>query len=334
MSDTSFWSYFISDDFVAGSIAGSIGIVLTQPLDTIRIRCQLDKSMGIRQHFMTIAKQEGIRGLFRGVASPTLTVGLMSAVLFQSFESSKSLISSFKRHYYQLDELPNPSYTDLAISGGIAGTISCLITSPTELFKILVQENTSADSATMKQEFKEGLRLWQKHGFTRGVYRGLNVTIYRDAPAFAIYFPLYEVIINNWDPYRATQIVPFIGGGLAGMLSWAAVYPMDHVKTLYQLRKYEYVSQPLHRAILSHLRREGGIHTIYKGLGATLLRCTPQHAVVFVCYEEVKKFLAQTAKESEQEDLITITIPPIVTSSNEPIAHSRSRMDFASSSTL
>ena len=226
-----------------------------------------------------------MRGLFRGVASPTLTVGLMSAVLFQSFESSKSLISTFKRNYYNLDYDPSPTYTDLAIAGSIAGTISCLITSPTELFKILVQENTSAESATMRQEFKEGMYLWRKYGFCRGVYRGLNVTIYRDAPAFAIYFPLYEVIINNWDPYRATQIVPFIGGGLAGMLSWAAVYPMDHIKTLYQTRQYKYGTLPLYQAIMDHMRREGGLLTLYKGLGATLLVCFYMCSLITTCVD-------------------------------------------------
>ena len=39
----------------------------------------------------------------------------------------------------------------------------------------------------------------------------------RDAPAFAVYFPVYEIFMDHFDPYRATQIIPFIGGGLAGM---------------------------------------------------------------------------------------------------------------------
>ena len=95
--------------------------------------------------------------------------------------------------------------------------------------------------------------------------------IIRDAPAFAVYFPVYETFMDHFDPYRATQIVPFIGGGLAGMISWAAVYPMDHIKTLYQTRQYNYAKIPLGRAVVDHLSREGGFHTIYKGLGATLL---------------------------------------------------------------
>ena len=54
MSELSLMDYLKSDDFIAGAIAGSIGIVATQPLDTIRIRCQLDKTMNVRQHAMTV----------------------------------------------------------------------------------------------------------------------------------------------------------------------------------------------------------------------------------------------------------------------------------------
>ena len=54
MSDLSLIDYLKSDDFIAGAIAGSLGIAVTQPLDTIRIRCQLDKRMNIRQHAVNV----------------------------------------------------------------------------------------------------------------------------------------------------------------------------------------------------------------------------------------------------------------------------------------
>ncbi len=50
----SFIDYLLSDDFIAGSVAGSIGIVATQPCDTIRIRCQLNKTMNMRQHATSV----------------------------------------------------------------------------------------------------------------------------------------------------------------------------------------------------------------------------------------------------------------------------------------
>merc|ERR1739840_59879 len=92
---------------------------------------------------------------------------------------------------------------------------------------------------------------------------------------------------------------------------------MDHIKTLYQTRQYNYGTLPLRKAIFDHLSREGGLRSIYKGLGATLLRCTPQHAVVFVCYEEVKKAMQrqrgeQNEEESEEDDMIRIQLPEML----------------------
>ena len=48
--------YFFSDDFVAGCVAGSIGIVATQPLDTVRIRCQVEKAKNwsVKQHLTSV----------------------------------------------------------------------------------------------------------------------------------------------------------------------------------------------------------------------------------------------------------------------------------------
>lgn len=48
--------FFTSPDFIAGSVAGSAGIIATQPLDTIRIRKQLFKAqkMSALQHFTQV----------------------------------------------------------------------------------------------------------------------------------------------------------------------------------------------------------------------------------------------------------------------------------------
>lgn len=57
-------------ELVAGGIAGAAGIVATQPLDTIRIRLQsaADGSYtGIRHCATSTMRQEGLRGLYKGV---------------------------------------------------------------------------------------------------------------------------------------------------------------------------------------------------------------------------------------------------------------------------
>ena len=221
----------------------------------------------------------------------------MNAVLFQSYETSKSIICSLKDK-----DKDSCTYLELYISGCIAGAVSCIITSPTELFKLKVQEKTCTESATINQEWKEAVLLYKNYGFRHGIYRGFLVTIYRDSPSLALYFLSYEWMMNTYDANRRTQIVPFISGGIAGLLSWSFAYPMDHVKTYYQLHKYEYGNLPLQAAIRDHIKREGGgVRTLYRGLGATLLRCVPQHAVVFACYENMKRLLEKSEIDTNNE---------------------------------
>lgn len=129
------------------------------------------------------------------------------------------------------------------------------------------------NSASIRQELKEVRNLIKSYGICHGLFRGLHVTIARDSLAFAVYFPLYECIIRKYDIQRETIIVPFIGGGTCGVASWAFCYPVDHIKTYYQSRKYMYGKIALHRAIAYHVKCEGGYLSLLYGINATVWVC-------------------------------------------------------------
>jgi len=284
-----------SPDFIAGCVAGSLGIVATQPLDVIRIRMQIpeyQKYGNITRQLSRILKIEGMRGMFRGVASPTLTVGLMSALLFQSYESSRAYLQKYRPPPKDgsLDTLT------LALAGTWAGVVSCLITSPTEMIKVICQLENSPESATIRGE----LRVARQHGMF-GLMRGFHITVLRDAPAFAIYFPLYAIVIHHFDPYHQTTWIPFMGGGLAGLWSWYAVYPIDVMKTQYQARQNHYRDGFLYGVRMQY--KERGFKSFYHGVGATMLRAFPQHALVFISFEWVKQRLIDMKKTERKLDM-------------------------------
>ena len=240
-------------------------------------------------------KGEGIHGLFRGVASPTLTVGLMSAVLFQSFEMSKVWLTKLQyttmfeynksnnnnnnnnNKYIFYDE---NSYPVILCSGGIAGAISCLITSPTEYVKCIVQDQTEVGTATIRQEFREAYSLYKNFGIFNGIFRGLGITIARDIPGLSLYFGFYELISNTFDPTKQSTIVAFIGGFFAGLSSWVITYPIDVIKTHYQLKKLKYGEFTLFNAIRYHVKLQG-FKTLYNGLSATVLVCLNLYKLIF-----------------------------------------------------
>lgn len=74
-------------------------------------------------------------------------------------------------------------------------------------------------------------------GFTRG-WTGMFI---RDAPGFGIYFCLFELLkrrmnvpvkeANPNSSFLDIALRKFMAGGLAGIVTWFLVYPMDTVKS-------------------------------------------------------------------------------------------------------
>ena len=64
---------------VAGLVSGWIGIVIGHPLDTLKTRIQTNRPL------LVLSLQE----LYRGIAPPLLTVGLVQAANFSLLERGK-----------------------------------------------------------------------------------------------------------------------------------------------------------------------------------------------------------------------------------------------------
>ena len=81
---------------LAGGIAGAMGILLTQPMDTIRIRLQDPKLSygGIGGCAVDARARRGDSRLFKGGGSPMLTVGIMNALLFFTYEGTVNALAT------------------------------------------------------------------------------------------------------------------------------------------------------------------------------------------------------------------------------------------------
>ena len=145
----------LGDAFFSGGIAGGTGILLTQPLDTVRIRLQTDT--GARRYGGSIARciqstlrSEGVAGLFKGVASPMMTAGFMNAVLFAAYETVLSQLLPDARTSSNTDAGAGPQLCQdhkqappllaCCAAGAAAGIASAFITAPTELVKCRAQK--------------------------------------------------------------------------------------------------------------------------------------------------------------------------------------------------
>lgn len=279
----------LATELVAGGFAGAVGIMATQPLDTIRIRLQSttavlgrDSYGGIMDCAKSMLRHEGVRGLWKGYASPTFTVGAMNAMLFLTYEATIRYLRDPAK-----DPNEDPDLRSVFLAGCVAGSGSSFINTPTELVKCLAQTNLK-NKGTLMEEWQIARRLVREHGFfgTRGPWRGIEITIIRDTPSQGLYFLLYESITRT---FGKSEFSTFLAGGISGAAAWASTYPIDVIKTRWTTSACG-VYGGLTDCLVTTMQ-QGGWRVFLNGFGATMARALPQHAVVFSTYELIKSTL-------------------------------------------
>ena len=115
-----------------------------------------------------IYSSEGFKGLYKGISSPIMGVGLVNAIVFGVYgmvQRQTTTPDAISSHF---------------VSGCIAGAVQSTVCSPMELAKTRIQLQPAGVS-----QYKGPLdclkTVFRQEGF-RGVYRGFSITVYRDIP--------------------------------------------------------------------------------------------------------------------------------------------------------
>ena len=149
----------------------------------------------------------------RGAAPPLLTYGALNALLFTAYNRS-------------LPYLPE-NLTGIFTAGALAGLATFTISAPTEVTKCRAQL-----SAHHKSSAAVAMELVKAHGI-RGLYLGGAVTALRDSVGYGAYFATYEAVKPAFAELEG-QMAILAAGGVAGVATWASIYPLDVVKTRVQ----------------------------------------------------------------------------------------------------
>ncbi|XP_023000379.1 mitochondrial arginine transporter BAC2-like [Cucurbita maxima] len=286
-----FWPEFLATswgkEFVAGGFGGIAGIVSGYPLDTLRIRQQRSISGSAFKIFRDIVANHGPAGLYRGMAAPLASVTFQNAAVFQIYA-----VLSRAFNFSQSNGDP-PSYKAVAFGGFVTGALQSFILSPVELVKIRLQLQSSSSN---KGPVSVAKRICKTEGL-RGIYRGLTITMLRDAPAHGIYFWTYEFMREQFHPGcrktgQESVSTMLFAGGLAGVGSWVVCYPLDVLKTRIQGEtqsssgKYNGIVDCLGKSV-----REEGYRVLWRGLGTAVARAFVVNGAVFAAYESTLRCL-------------------------------------------
>jgi hypothetical protein len=138
------------------------------------------------------------------------------------------------------------------------------------------------------------------HGLFHGLYRGMGVTLWRETPAFGMYFSTYDAIKERveqvLDDSSASHPIPShahawaasaLAGGLSGAWTWVIIYPFDVIKTSIQTSALDRQLQKSMWTVGYELVDKHGWRHMFRGLGVTLIRAFPVNAIIFPTYEFV-----------------------------------------------
>lgn len=284
-----FWPEFLASswgkEFVAGGFGGVAGVVAGYPLDTLRIRQQSSNSGSAMSIFRRVVATEGPSALYRGMGAPLASVTFQNAMVFQTYAVLSRACDK------SVDPREPPSYKGVALGGVGTGALQSLILSPVELLKIRLQlkQNPPLGSSTEIGPTKLAKTILKTEGF-RGLYRGLTITVLRDAPAHGLYFWTYEYMREKLHPGcrktgQETLNTMLVAGGLAGVASWISCYPLDVIKTRLQAQtkasmKYSGIVDCFRKSV-----EKDGCRVLFRGLGTAVARAFVVNGAIFAAYE-------------------------------------------------
>ncbi|XP_071824378.1 mitochondrial basic amino acids transporter-like [Apostichopus japonicus] len=269
-------------DFIAGLNGGLAGLIAVHPLDTVKVRIQMQSNKAPRYHgnlhcIVMIMKQESPASIYKGLAFPALTTSSLNALVFGAYGPCiRRLDSSKLSHHF--------------LAGSAAGLVQSPLCCVVELSKIRVQmqgvgEKTDKSSVRVyRGSISAVLKIFRSEGLA-GCSKGLILVTARDVPGFGVYFASYAGLCNvlGKTPSEDLSFMPLmVAGGLSGVLSWGSVYALDVVKTRFQAdgidgnRKYSNYSD-----VVREIYTQNGMRGFFAGLSVTLIRAFPANAALF-----------------------------------------------------
>ncbi|CAG7720959.1 unnamed protein product, partial [Allacma fusca] len=235
----------------------------------------------------SIARQESIAGLYKGIASPLYGVAAVNAIIFGVYGQLKPFVSG---------PTGNDALWAHFIAGSASGSVQSIVASPMELVKTRMQLDDSVKGSS------KGPSAWQvlkniylrEGGIRKGVFKGWGITLGREIPGFGFYFSTYEALTRGGREITTPEML--MAGGMAGVASWIACFPMDVVKTRLQSD-----TQGKYMGTIDCIRKTmatEGYRAFFRGLNSTVIRAFPTNAATFTTVTWIMRLAQQQEDNS------------------------------------
>jgi len=302
---------------MAGGFAGTFASTITCPLEVIKTKLQSISSVesgGKHATFLSvarnIARQEGVRGFFRGLLPTWVGILPARATYFWAYSTTKSVLA----HVFGESD----ARTHVA-SAAMAGVVSNALTNPIWMVKTRMQLDTGGFNGFHYRGYGDACRRILAEEGIAGFYKGLTASFWGVSEG-AIHFLVYERLkkflqqrqrakldegVDQHEADKLPAVQYLLAAGFSKLVASTLTYPHEVVRTRLREQRPVYPGGPLKYRSVPHalwvIGREEGRRGLYCGMGTHLLRVVPNTALMFLAYELVSRWIEKYYAQRDEE---------------------------------
>ncbi|KAM9307829.1 electrogenic aspartate/glutamate antiporter SLC25A13, mitochondrial [Gastrophryne carolinensis] len=176
-------------EILAGGCAGGSQVIFTNPLEIVKIRLQVagEITTGPRVSALTVLRDLGFFGLYKGAKACFLRDIPFSAIYFPCYAHMKSAFSNE-------DGSVSPGY--LLLAGAIAGMPAASLVTPADVIKTRLQVAARAGQTTYSGVIDCFRKILREEGH-RALWKGAGARVFRSSPQFGVTLVTYE-LLQRW----------------------------------------------------------------------------------------------------------------------------------------
>lgn len=277
--------------FLAG-ISSVVAQTFTHPIETVKARMQISSEpgrvskgnySGIFSTLKSISKNEGIKGLYKGIHAAYARELVYSSLRLGLYEPFKKLFGADGKNISLLTKF---------ISASSSGLVAACIANPVDFLKIRMQ-NWEGESKSPIWHIKT---VFSESGIG-GFYRGVQITVIRAMLINGIKLSTYDQIKSSLklSGYKDGILLQFLCSMIAGLIMASISAPFDLSRTRVFSQdtknpKYKGLFDCLFKTV-----KHEGLFGLYKGFIPMWGRIAPFTVIQLITWEQLRIFFGMTS---------------------------------------
>ncbi|KAK0711559.1 mitochondrial carrier domain-containing protein [Lasiosphaeris hirsuta] len=287
--------------FIAGGIAACGAVTATHPFETVKIRMQLQGELQDKGHqphhyrgpihgVTTIVRNEGLRGIYRGLGCAYIYQVLLNGCRLGFYEPMRGSMSSLLFNDSKLQSLPVNMFC-----GATSGMLGAACGSPFFLAKTRLQSFSPFLPVGTQHNYKnawDGLKQIFRAEGVRGLYRGVGAAMIRTGFGSSVQLPTYffakRRLVKHLD-MKEGPALHLASSTASGFVVCVVMHPPDTIMSrLYNQNGNLY--KGVFDCLAKTVRTEGFL-AIYKGFLPHLARILPHTILTLSLAEQTIKLM-------------------------------------------